>query len=74
LFNHKEIVSVWGSSGNPDATGYLNTSSGREIIDNLLVGRESEVPVYTGLFNMLEMEQSKVGPPRQIRLGFVVEF
>ncbi len=75
LFNHKEIVSVWPSSGDPDATGYLNTSSGREIIDNLLLtGRESEVPVYTGLFNMFEMEQSKVGPPRQIRLGFVVEF
>jgi outer membrane receptor protein involved in Fe transport len=75
LFNHKEVVSVWPSSGNPDATGYLSTSSGREIIDNLILsGRESEVPVYTGLFSMFEMEQTNVGPPRQMRLGCIIEF
>lgn len=75
VFNHRDIVSVRPSSGKPDNTGYLGTPEAKEVIDRLIeTGRESEVPVYTGLYNMFEMEQANVGAPRQIRFGFVVEF
>jgi outer membrane receptor protein involved in Fe transport len=75
LLNRKNIASVWSGSGLPDATGYLESEDGKETISRLIEsGRESEVPVYEGLYNMFEAEPGFVAAPRQIRFGIILEF
>ncbi len=75
LLDRKNIANVWPGSGQPDQTGYLSSVDGLETISRLQEsGRESEIPVFEGLYHMFEAEPGFVGPPRQVRLGFILEF
>lgn len=75
LLNRKNTAVVWPGSGRPDETGYLNSDDAKETINRFIQqGRADEIPVFIGLYNMFEADPGRVGPPRQIRFGLMVEF
>ena len=73
VFNQKNVISVWQSSGRPDDTGWLQTEAGQDW----LAGDPG--PDWTGLdreekYQMKENNPLNYDTPRQIRLGMRVHF
>jgi hypothetical protein len=67
LFNTENVKNIWITTGLPNNTGYLATSSGAEYFSNLSVAdRQNYLMRETDFFNY--------GIPRQIRLGAKLEF
>ncbi|MDP2208698.1 MAG: TonB-dependent receptor [Bacteroidota bacterium] len=75
LLDRKNIASVWPGSGQPDQTGYTQTPDFKATIQRMIEqDRADEVPVFTGIYNMYEMQPGYVGAPRQVRFGLILEF
>ncbi len=66
LFNTKNILDVYYTTGQPDESGYKGTSSGRDYYSQLT---EEEYK----LVRMRETDWRNYGMPRQIRLGLRIE-
>jgi hypothetical protein len=67
LFNTKNIMGVWATTGLPDDTGYRSTSGGANY------WAEAD-QLKRDNFKMREMDYMYYGIPRQIRLGARIEF
>jgi len=67
VFDADNIVNVWRSTGDPYTTGYLNTVAGKSIAATRGEG-------YVKDYGSLERDPGNFGIPRQIRLGFKVNF
>jgi len=66
LLNTENVADVWITTGLPDDTGYLGTTSGRDYWNSLTDEQKS-------LYKMREMDYNNYGSPRQIRLGLMLE-
>ncbi len=67
LFNAKNAVSVWRSTGSPETTGFLATAEGK-----VLAAQYGQNWVYD--YEALERNPSNFGPPRLIKVGVKMNF
>jgi outer membrane receptor protein involved in Fe transport len=67
VLNTRSVVDVWTTTGQPDQTGYLATSAGKNYY-NALTSNEKQA------LSMREMDYFNYGVPRQIRLGCRLSF
>ncbi len=69
LLNAKNTVSVYGSTGSPYTTAFLNTDEGKKI-----VASRPNPAAYIADYETLERDPANFGIPRMIRLGVDVSF
>ena len=69
LFDTKNIVKVYSSTGNPEDDGYLNAASSQSQIST-----QTNYESYTDLYALKIANPANYALPRQIRLGFVMTF
>ena len=67
LFNAKNAVSVWRSTGSPETTGFLATAEGKTY-----AAQNGQNWVYD--YEALERNPGNFGPPRLIKLGVKMNF
>jgi len=67
LLDRENFITVWGSTGEPDNTAYLETPEGQQEIQT--VG-----PGYATDYRALERDPTNYGMPRTIRIGTRIEF
>jgi len=67
LLNTKTVLDVWTTTGLPDDTGYLQTTSGQAYYNGLTAEEKKA-------YSMREMDYLNYGIPRQIRAGLQIEF
>lgn len=73
LFNQKNIMAVWSTTGLPDDTGYLGTTGGQDYWNASTLTAEERAIRHEN-FKMRENDYTYYGIPRQIRLGARIEF
>ncbi|MDD5765402.1 MAG: TonB-dependent receptor [Candidatus Marinimicrobia bacterium] len=66
VLNTKNVSAIWITTGLPDDTGYLGTTSGQAYWNSLTDEQKS-------LYKMREQDYNNYGSPRQIRLGLMLE-
>ena len=69
LFNTKNIVRVYNSTGSPDDDGYLDAASSQSNIE-----AQTNYESYLDLYSLKIANPNNYALPRQIRLGFVITF
>ncbi|GAB4340178.1 MAG: hypothetical protein Kow0037_25860 [Calditrichia bacterium] len=67
LLNTENIMDVWTTTGLPDQTGYLQTTSGKAYYEGLNDAERKQLSIR-------EMDWNNYGMPRQIRLGVRFDF
>jgi len=67
--NTRNVKDVWITTGLPDDTGYLSTSSGKAFLAD-----PQTTELEKANLQMREMDYNNYGIPRQIRLGVKVAF
>jgi outer membrane receptor protein involved in Fe transport len=85
VLNTKTVQTVWDGSGDPDNTGYLSTNQGMNTANSYegKVVTDPSDPTktvtlskdeYVKEYNLRSMDISHYGAPRQLRLGFKLNF
>lgn len=69
LFNTKNIVDVYGATGNPDDDGYLNAAQYQTIIQ-----QQNDEQSYRELYSAKVNYPLYYNLPRRLRLGILVNF
>lgn len=67
LFDTENVTNVWRSTGDPETTGWLNTESGQNSIQQNGIG-------YAQDYRAWERTPFNFGIPRLIRLGMKINF
>jgi hypothetical protein len=69
LLNIRDIVNVYGYTGDPQDDGYLSSSYGKQQIPI-----QTNAQSYTDLYTLSKQDPANLGLPRQIYLGLQFNF
>ena len=75
IFNIQNVISVFPPSGDPYDDGYLSSEEGRAIVDGYTLHYGPEFgKLYQDLYKASIYDYGMYGTPRQIRLGFRLNY
>ena len=74
VFDRKNVVDVYESTGRPNTTAWLNTEDGQKFIANNAAPTERSGLSGEQLYRLKEQSPLNYDAPRQIRLGAKVSF
>jgi len=69
LFDRKNVIEVWGSSGLPNTTGWLSTGNGQRFIMDHSTPSDASFLTGEEKYRFSENDPTHYGPGRQIRFG-----
>ncbi|MBI5867917.1 MAG: TonB-dependent receptor [candidate division Zixibacteria bacterium] len=74
LFNRKNVVNVYQTTGLPNSTGWSETAGGDEFLSSYDRSHDSSGLTGWEKYSLRENDPLNYGPPRQIRAGIKVSF
>ncbi len=69
LFNTRNVLNVYGYTGNPDDDGYLASAQGQAFASTL-----NNYSAYVDQYNIYISNPANFGRPRTIRIGVMLDF
>jgi hypothetical protein len=74
LLDRENVLNVWEGTGKANTSGFLETSGGRTLIQNLEEPTDNSGLSYEEKYNIAQQNPTYYGPPRQILFGLRVSF
>jgi outer membrane receptor protein involved in Fe transport len=74
LFNRKNVLTVYRSSGLPNSTGWFETADGQRLRDTYSEPHDSSQLTAAEKYSLRENDPTNYDTPRQIRAGLKVSF
>lgn len=74
VFNRKNVVNVYQTSGLPNSTGWAETEVGQRFLEGFNQPHDSSQLTGFDKYTLRENDPLNYGPPRQIRAGIKVSF
>jgi len=74
LLDRDNVLNVWEGTGQPNTSGFLETSGGETLIQDLEEPTDNSGLSYEEKYNIVQQNPTYYGAPRQILFGIRVSF
>ena len=74
LLDRENVLNVWEGTGQPNTSGFLETSGGETLVQDLEEPTDNSGLSYEEKYNIVQQNPTYYGAPRQILFGLRVSF